>query len=142
VLIPVPADVRLGAGGIDGAGDAAVEAIADRAIAQIADWAGIADLDRRIVTRRTIGPADFARDFDSWRGMALGQAHTLRQSAFLRGSTKHPKVRDLLLAGSTTVPGIGVPMCFISAELVVKHVRGDRSTGPLQPLDRTAQGAR
>lgn len=142
VLVPVPADVRLGGGGVDGAGDPAVETIADRAIAQIAEWAGIPDLAQRVVTRRTIGPADFAREYDSWRGMALGQAHTLRQSAFLRGSTQHPRVRDLLLAGSTTVPGIGVPMCFISAELVVKHVRGDRSTGPLQPLDRTALDAR
>ena len=44
-------------------------------------------------------------------------------------------MRGLLLAGATTVPGIGVPMCLLSAELVVKHVRGDRSTGPLQPLD-------
>ena len=142
VLVPVPADVRLGAGGVDGAGDAAVEAVADRAIAQIAEWAGVPDLAGRVVTRRTIGPADFARDFDAWRGTALGPAHTLRQSAFLRGSTKHPKVRDLLLAGSTTVPGIGVPMCLISAELVVKHVRGERSTGPLQPIAGAAEGAR
>ncbi|MGY3127446.1 phytoene desaturase [Agrococcus sp. UYP33] len=142
VLVPVPADVRLGAGGVDGAGDTAVEAIADRAIAQIAEWAGVDDLAGRIVTRRTVGPADFAADFDAWRGTALGPAHTLRQSAFLRGSTKHPRVRDLLLAGSTTVPGIGVPMCLISAELVVKHVRGDRSTGPLQPLAPSTEGAR
>ncbi|WP_413317774.1 phytoene desaturase family protein [Agrococcus sp. 1P02AA] len=137
VLVPVPADTRLGHGGIDGAGDAAVEAIADRAIAQIGDWAGIDGLGSRVVARRTIGPADFAADFASWRGTALGPAHTLRQSAFLRGSTKHGRVRDLLLAGATTVPGIGVPMCLISAELVVKHVRGDRSTGPLQPSATT-----
>ena len=142
VLVPVPADTRLGHGGVDGGGDAAVEAIADRAIAQIGAWAGIDDLAERIVTRRTIGPADFATDFDSWRGTALGPAHTLRQSAFLRGSTRHPRVRDLLLAGATTVPGIGVPMCLISAELVVKHVRGDRSTGPLQPLAGAAAVAR
>ncbi|MCR8670826.1 phytoene desaturase family protein [Agrococcus sp. HG114] len=142
VLVPVPADPRLGRGGVDGAGDAAVEAIADRAIAQIGAWAGIDGLADRVVTRRTIGPADFAADFDAWRGTALGPAHTLRQSAFLRGSTKHPRVRDLLLAGSTTVPGIGVPMCLISAELVVKHVRGDRSTGPLEPAAEAAERAR
>ncbi|SFS09730.1 phytoene desaturase [Agrococcus baldri] len=134
VLVPVPPDLRLGGGGLDGRGSPPVEEIADRAIAQIASWAGIDDLADRVVTRRTIGPADFARDFDSWRGTALGPAHTLRQSAFLRGSTRHSGVRDLLLAGATTVPGIGVPMCLISAELVVKHVRGDRSSGPLQPL--------
>ncbi|WP_405218848.1 phytoene desaturase family protein [Agrococcus sp. Ld7] len=135
VLVPVRPDTRLGAGGIDGAGDPDVELIADRAIAQIGEWMGIDDFASRVVTRRTIGPADFASDFGSWRGTALGPAHTLRQSAMLRGSTKHADVRDLLLAGATTVPGIGVPMCLLSAELVVKHVRGDRSTGPLQPLD-------
>ncbi len=140
VLVPVPPDVRLGRGGVDGAGNAPVEAIADRAIAQIAAWAGIDDLAERVVTRRTIGPADFARDFQAWRGTALGPAHTLRQSAFLRGSTRHPDVRGLLLAGSSTVPGIGVPMCLISAELVVKHVRGDRSTGPLAPLEGARAG--
>lgn len=133
VLVPVPPDVRLGAGGLDGGGDAAVERIANAAIQQIVDRAGIPDLRERIVVRRTVGPNDFARDFDAWRGTALGPAHTLRQSAFLRGSTKHPQIRRLLLAGSSTVPGIGVPMCLISAELVVKHVRGDRSVGPLRP---------
>ena len=29
------------------------------------------------------------------------------------------------------IPGIGLPMCLISAELVVKRLRGDTSTGPL-----------
>lgn len=132
VLVPVPADVRLGAGGLDGAGDAAVEQIADAAIQQIIEHSGVRDLRERIVTRRTVGPADFSTDFAAWKGTALGPAHTLRQSAFLRGSTKHPHVRRLLLAGSSTVPGIGVPMCLISAELVVKHVRGDRSVGPMR----------
>jgi hypothetical protein len=28
------------------------------------------------------------------------------------------------------VPGIGLPMCLISAELVLKRLRGDRSVGP------------
>ena len=40
----------------------------------------------RIVVRRTVGPADFAEDLHSWQGGALGPAHTLRQSAFLRGT--------------------------------------------------------
>ena len=30
-----------------------------------------------------------------------------------------------------TIPGIGVPMCLISAELVLKRVRGDRSASPV-----------
>ncbi|QMU95883.1 phytoene desaturase [Microbacterium esteraromaticum] len=135
VLIPVPADTSIGAGGVDGTGDDRVERAADAAIDQIAGWCGIPDLRERIVVRRTIGPADFEREFGAWRGGALGPAHTLRQSALLRGANVSSKVDGLLYAGATTIPGIGLPMCLISAELVVKRLRGDVSAGPLaEPL--------
>ena len=132
VLIPVPADTGIGAGGVDGEGSPIVEATVDAAIAQIGTWAGVPDLAERVVVRRTIGPADFERDFGAWRGGALGPAHTLRQSAVLRGSNASSRVRGLLYAGATTIPGIGLPMCLISAELIVKRLRGDRSAGPLE----------
>ena len=135
VLIPVPADVSLGAGGLDGAGDRAIERAADAAIAQISAWAGIPDLAERIVVRRTVGPEDFATDVNAWRGGALGPAHTLRQSAFFRPGDASAKVDGLLYAGCSTIPGIGLPMCLISAELVVKRLRGDGGAGPLpEPL--------
>ncbi|WP_349902368.1 phytoene desaturase family protein [Parafrigoribacterium humi] len=135
VLVPVPADPGIGHGGIDGAGDATVEVVADEVIRQISEWAQIPDLAERIVVRRTMGPADFERDLNSWRGTALGPAHTLRQSAFLRGKNASSKLDGLLYAGGTTVPGIGLPMCLISAELVIKRLRGDISTGALaEPL--------
>jgi len=131
VLVPVPADTGMGAGGVDGAGDPTVERVADQAIAQIAEWTGTPDLAERIVVRRTIGPADFERDFGAWRGGALGPGHTLRQSAMLRGKNVSSRVAGLLYAGATTIPGIGLPMCLISAELVLKRLRGDTSAGPL-----------
>jgi phytoene desaturase len=131
VLIPVPADVSIGRGGEDGAGDRLVEEAADRAIARIAAASGSTDLQRRVVVRRTVGPADFAEDLHSWQGGALGLAHTLRQSAFLRGTNRSRRVHGLLYAGGSSVPGIGLPMCLISAENVLKRVRGDRSSGPL-----------
>jgi len=28
-------------------------------------------------------------------------------------------------------PGIGLPMCLISAEILLKNMRGDTSTGPV-----------
>lgn len=126
VLVPVPADPTLGR-----SGDAGVEAVADAAIAQVAAWANIPDLADRVVVRRTRGPADFDGEFHAWHGGALGPAHTLRQSAFLRGRNYSRTVRGLLYAGATTIPGIGVPMCLISAELVLKRLWGRVDSGPL-----------
>ena len=135
VLVPVPADPTIGRGGVDGRGDPMVEKVADAAIAQIADWAGIPDLADRVVVRRTVGPGDFVADVNAWSGGALGPAHTLRQSAFLRGRNASAKVDGLLYAGSSTIPGIGLPMCLISAELVVKRLRSDTTTTALaEPL--------
>lgn len=135
VLVPVSPDAEdgtsVGAGGVDGAGDATVERAVDDAIDRIADEAGIPDLRERVRVRRTIGPADFAADYHAWRGNALGPGHTLGQSAFLRGPTRSRHIDGLLYAGATTTPGVGVPMCLISAENVLKRMRGDTSDTPL-----------
>lgn len=133
VLMPVPAEVTIGSGGVDGTGSALVEEAADRAIDQIASWAGIPGFRERIVSRQTIGPADFAEEYSSWRGGMLGPSHILRQSAMFRAQNASKRVAGLFYAGATTAPGVGVPMCLISAELVLKHIRGDRSAGPTAP---------
>jgi 1-hydroxy-2-isopentenylcarotenoid 3,4-desaturase len=70
-------------------------------------------------------------DLGAWKGTALGPAHTLGQSALFRAGNVSKKVQDLYYAGSSTIPGIGLPMCLISAEVVLKRIRGDVSTGPL-----------
>ncbi|MGO1972154.1 MAG: phytoene desaturase family protein [Propionibacteriaceae bacterium] len=132
VLVPVPADPEIGRGGREGSGDVAVEATVDRAIDQISSWAKIPDLAERVVLRRTTGPADFVDAFQSWQGGALGPAHTWRQSAFLRGRNASSKLGGLLYAGAATIPGIGLPMCLISAELVLKRLIGDRSSTPVR----------
>jgi len=130
VLVPIPADPSIGKGGDD-----ALEKLGDDAIAQIADWTGIPDLADRVVVRRTVGPGDFADDLNAWRGTALGPAHTLRQSAFFRAGNTSKKVTGLYYVGGSTIPGIGLPMCLISAEVLVKRLRGDVSAGPLpEPL--------
>lgn len=143
VRVPVPADPAIGRGGLERRGGAQVELVADRAIAQISRWAGIPDLAARIVLRKTIGPGDFAGEFNSWKGSAFGgPAQTLRQSGRLRAQNASRKVAGLYYAGASTAPGIGVPMCLISAELVLKRLRGDRSAGPLQePLEPTSSAS-
>ena len=134
LLVPFPADATLGA---DPASRARLEAHADRFLDQVGAWAGIADLRGRVVTRRVVGPADFARDFSAWRGTALGMEHTLRQSAMFRPGDASPRVPNLLHVGGGTIPGVGLPMCLISAELVVKRLLGETSPRPLPtPLRR------
>ena len=139
VLVPVPADPALGRGGPDGSGAPAIERAADAAIAQIARWAGIPDLEDRVVVRQSVGPADFAERYNSWSGGMLGPAHILRQSAMFRPQNQSRRVAGLYYAGATTAPGVGVPMCLISAELVSKRINSDHSSGPTSPQPRSTR---
>jgi 1-hydroxy-2-isopentenylcarotenoid 3,4-desaturase len=126
VLVPIAADPSIG-----GEGDPQFEKDVDRIIDQIADWCEIPDLKERIVVRKSMGPRDFVTQLNAWNGTALGMAHTLRQSAFFRPKNRSKKVKNLFYAGHNTIPGIGLPMCLIGAELVYKYLVDDKSTGPI-----------
>ena len=134
VLVPYPAEPGLFTGT---AGRDRLERGADAALDQVAAWAGVPDLRSRVVTRHVVGPVDFARDFSAWRGTALGMEHTLRQSALWRPGVASHRVPNLLHVGAGTVPGVGLPMVLIGAELVVKRLLGETSSrplpGPLRP---------
>lgn len=128
ILVPSPAAPEWGHGGttapgVDEPGSAQVERVADAAIAQLARWAQIPDLASRIVVRRTYGPEDFAVGVNAWRGSLLGPGHILTQSAMFRPSVTDRGIRGLFYAGSSVRPGIGVPMCLISSEVVRDAVR-------------------
>jgi len=117
ILIPTSASTDIGHGSTyNDEPTPKVEMLVDAAIQLISDRCGIPDLEERVVARHTLGPADFAQRYFAWHGTALGYAHTLRQSAFLRGNQASKTVGGLFYAGSTTTPGVGVPMCLISAE--------------------------
>ncbi len=75
---------------------------------------GIEDSIRvcRVFTHR-----DFTATFNAFRGTALGLAHTLRQTAFLRPALQSRRVGNLFFAGQYTTPGIGVPMTLIAATI-------------------------
>lgn len=141
ILVPTKATSSIGHGdAYMPEASQAVQAMADHAINQLAMQANIPDLQERIVVKHTLGPADFERRYHSWLGSALGPAHTLAQSAFLRGRNKSRKVDTLFYAGATTVPGVGIPMCLISAENVLKRLHGDTTPGPMPtPLPTTTR---
>lgn len=128
MLVPFPADPDLGA---TPASREQLQEYAWRYLDQVAAWASIPDLRERTTLYRVTAPADFATELSTWRGSALGLEHTVRQSAMFRPGNVSRKVPNLLYVGSSTVPGIGMPICLISAELVAKRLLGSTTVSPL-----------
>ena len=124
VLVPLPAGVPLA--------EDQLEQLADEYVDQISQMIHVDNLSERITYRACYGPDDFEIDYNSWLGGALGgQSHLLKQSAIFRTPNKSKKVKNLYYVGAGTTPGIGLPMCLISAQLVAKRILGDKSSGPL-----------
>ncbi|MGC5166943.1 phytoene desaturase family protein [Luteimicrobium sp. DT211] len=128
VLVPVPADPGLTPD------DARVTALVDRVLADLARRTGAPDLADRVVVRRVLTPSWFAENLHAWSGGALGPAHTLRQSALLRGRNASARVDGLVYAGGSTIPGVGLPMCLISAELAAARVTRAASAGATEAV--------
>lgn len=126
VLVPLPSGIFTT--------ETSVQAYADRCIDTIAKRAGITDLQERIVSKTLYTPQDFEHQLNSWNGGALGLGHTLLQSAFFRPRGKSRKLNNLYYVGGDTQPGIGMPMCLISAQLVYKRLTNDHSAGALHEL--------
>lgn len=126
VLVPLPANLDIVPSDLD--------VWADRYLDQIAEQADIPDLRQRITYRKLFGPSEFAAEFGSWHGSALGLSHTLAQSALFRPATKSRRVKNLYYVGANVQPGIGVPMCLISAEIITKDILGIKTSGPMDEV--------
>jgi phytoene desaturase len=57
------------------------------------------------------------------RGTPFALAHTFRQSGPFRPRNVDRRVPGLVFAGSSTVPGVGVPMVVLSGKLAAERVR-------------------
>lgn len=127
-LVPFPADTALGA---TEPSRERLEEVARAYIAQVGAWAGVEDLPGRSRVLSLTTPADFEGRLGAWQGGALGLEHTLLQSAMFRPANVSSRIPNLLYVGASTTPGIGVPLCLISAELVAKRLLGATDVGPL-----------
>ena len=96
----------------------------DLVIDDIAENTGT-DLRGRVVVEETFSVDDFADRYNSYAGSALGLAHTLTQTSLLRPGHTSDAVDGLYFTGSTTTPGIGVPMCLISGGLTAEAMADD-----------------
>lgn len=76
----------------------------------------------RVVFKQIFARDDFITDYHAYQGSAIGLENTINQSAALRPSHRSKKVSNLFYAGQYTHPGVGLPMCLISAELVAKQI--------------------
>ncbi len=74
----------------------------------------------RAIKRR--GPKEWQSELNLERGAAFGISHDLFQSAFMRPSNRSKDNPDLYFVGASTVPGNGLPMVLISAELVEEQM--------------------
>ncbi|MEY7851304.1 phytoene desaturase family protein [Natrarchaeobius sp. A-rgal3] len=96
----------------------------EKILADIAENTG-ADLRERIVLEERFCVEEFTDRYNSFRGTALGLAHTLRQTSLFRPPHRSDAVDGLYFAGGDTTPGIGMPMCLISGELTAEAVLED-----------------
>lgn len=92
------------------------------------------NLREKIEFQRIYTVSDFASDYNSYRGTALGLAHTIWQTAIFRPNNFSKKVKELYYVGAGTNPGIGTQICLISAELVYKRIHGIKDPEPLKEL--------
>ncbi|WP_255168547.1 phytoene desaturase family protein [Natrononativus amylolyticus] len=102
------------------------EAYRELVLADLATHTGT-DLRDRIVVEEQFCVSEFADRYNSFRGTALGMAHTLRQTSLFRPPHRSKEVDGLYFTGSYTTPGIGVPMCLISGELTAEKVLEDHA---------------
>lgn len=125
VLVPVPAGMKLS------------QKQHDKAVAHytkhISQITGV-NLDENIAVKIIKNPSYFSEQFNAWEQTMLGPSHLLRQSAMFRTPNKSKRLNNLYYVGAGTTPGIGLPMCLISAELVYKRIAGKRDGEKLEPL--------
>ncbi|MGE0784995.1 MAG: phytoene desaturase [Sandaracinaceae bacterium] len=76
------------------------------------------ELDRHIVTSRTLTPRGFLDDYLSLKGAAFGLEPVLTQSAYFRPHNKSEDVDGLYLVGAGTHPGAGLPGVLSSARVL------------------------
>jgi phytoene desaturase len=126
VLVPIAAGMDIT--------NAMKKSYRDKVIAMMKSDLDLPDLEESIVYERSYWGDDFGRDYNAYKGTALGMAHTLKQT-LLRPGNKSKKVKNLLYVGAGTNPGIGMPVCLISAELAYKRIENITHPNPLIDLN-------
>lgn len=78
-----------------------------------------------IINMDETNPNDWETQLNLHKGAAFGLSHDLFQSAFFRPKNRSKTNKSLYFVGASTVPGNGIPMVLIGAELVEKRLEQD-----------------
>jgi phytoene desaturase len=126
VLVPIASDLQMS--------EDENETYADKILELMEVEMKLPGLRDNIEYRRIYTVENFAADYNSFKGSALGLAHTIWQTAIFRPKNRSAKVKNLYYVGAGTNPGIGTQICLISAELAYKRVHGVKTAGRLPQL--------
>jgi len=126
VLVPLSADLSVS--------DGQKKAFRDQVVTMIGEDLDIPNLEEKITYESAYWHEDFSEDYNAYKGTALGLAHTLKQT-ILRPKNVSKRVDNLYYVGAGTNPGIGMPVCLISSELVYKRIQNIKHPHPLQSLE-------
>lgn len=74
---------------------------------------------------REYSPQEWADDLNLDRGAAFGLSHDFWQSAYFRPSNRSKANPHVTFVGASTIPGNGLPMVLISADLAVQRLERD-----------------
>lgn len=102
------------------AGD--LQNFSEKVIESIGKALGIKDLRGRVIYKKPLAGRDFEESYNAYEGSMLGLSHKFGQTGPFRPQNISNKLDNLYYVGADTVPGIGVPMCLISAELVAQRI--------------------
>jgi phytoene desaturase len=116
ILAPAP-NTAVGKVDWDARGDAYVDEVMSAVATRLPQLGADAEI------LHTVNPADWAR-----KGMLSGSpfalAHTFGQTGPFRPANTVRGIDDVVLAGSSTVPGVGVPTAIISGRLAADRITG------------------
>lgn len=86
---------------------------------------GLKDLRKNVEVQEIITPDDFYEKYKSNKGSIYGTSSNSKFAAFARPRNKSPYVENLYLAGGSTHPGGGIPLCILSAQHAVQLIERD-----------------
>jgi phytoene desaturase len=83
--------------------------------------------EKRVAGIGTYGPHEYQNELNLEGGAAFGISHHFSQSAYFRPSNRSRFNPNVYFVGASTVPGNGLPMVLISAELLEQRLEKDFS---------------